>query len=171
MSVGSFRPVRFPASLFTPPLAHVSPRTALPRGAQTGGSAALSRRDCGFFSPPTIPLRHSMFANSHGLASSPHPTVMPPEPLPCPAWGYQRPEDRDWVRRALKPHTHSILSRLVSSLHLIQYSIVNPISRPGTSTSHQVHWLRVWAAGCHSCFPHRVRHRDGTTISSVSSMG
>ena len=43
------------------------------------------------------------------------------------------------------------------------------ISHPGTS--HRVQWLRVWAAGCHSCFPHRVRHRDGTTVSSVSSLG
>ena len=30
---------------------------------------------------------------------------VPPEPLPCPAWGHQRTEDRGWVRGALNTHT------------------------------------------------------------------
>ena len=33
------------------------------------------------------------------------PEHVTPEPLPCPAWGHQRTEDRGWVRGALNTHT------------------------------------------------------------------
>ena len=39
-----------------------------------------------------------------GVIPTPYGGV-PSEPLPCPAWGHQRTEDRDWVRGALKTHT------------------------------------------------------------------
>ena len=39
-----------------------------------------------------------------GVIPTPYGGV-PPEPLPCPAWGHQRTEDRGWVRGALKTHT------------------------------------------------------------------
>ena len=40
-----------------------------------------------------------------GVIPTPYGGV-PPEPLPCPAWGDERPEDRGWVRGALNTHTH-----------------------------------------------------------------